>query len=237
MYQRILAQVNPYSMQTSNDLLCTVISIVFSCSPYPYRLLTLQVYWVLWWSTNTGSSSKVSDWLELATVMPSLIHSIVVTSKSVEHMIDTVLLTVSGIWMERIWRPEGTIQSLHKSCTVITRKWDINTIKPRLTVEMNASHGHLNERMPSTSLRGNFMFTLRVFSNWMSVSHEVHISSKAWQPQIVLILQHSAGTQKVDPIQCMSSSYRGWNIWTLNMSVVHFGQVVTLCTMSIIAQE
>ena len=58
---------------------------------------------MLWWSADTGSISSVSDWLvELATVMPSLIHSIVVTSKSVEHMIDTVLPMVSGVWTELI---------------------------------------------------------------------------------------------------------------------------------------
>ena len=72
----------------------------------PYGLITLHVYWVLWWSADTGSSSSVSNWLvELATVMPSLIHSIVVTSKSVEHMIDTVSLMVSGVTTELSWRP------------------------------------------------------------------------------------------------------------------------------------
>ena len=58
---------------------------------------------MLWWSADTGSSSSVSDWsLELATAMPSLIHSIVVTSESVEHMIDMVLPMVSGVWTELI---------------------------------------------------------------------------------------------------------------------------------------
>ena len=83
-------------IHVSYDLLCTVMLIVSSC--VPYGLVTLQVYWMLWWSADTGSSSKVSDWLlELATVMPSLIHLMVVTSKSVEHTIDTVSLMVSGV--------------------------------------------------------------------------------------------------------------------------------------------
>ena len=63
----------------------------------------------MWWSLDTGSSTKVRDWLlELSTVAlfvailltPSVIHSIVVTSKSVEHTIDTVSLIVSGMLME-----------------------------------------------------------------------------------------------------------------------------------------
>ena len=58
---------------------------------------------MLWWSADTGSSSKVSDWLlEVATVVLSVIHSMVVTSKSVEHTIDTVSLMVNGTWMEPI---------------------------------------------------------------------------------------------------------------------------------------
>jgi len=84
-----------FTVTLTNNLLCTVILIVSSCMPY--GLITRHVYWVLWWSADTGSSSSDSDWLlELATVMPSLIHSMVVTSKSVEHMIDTVSLMVSG---------------------------------------------------------------------------------------------------------------------------------------------
>ena len=44
--------------------------------------------------------SKVKDWLlELVTVVLSLIHSIVVTFKSAEQLIDTISQTVSGIWM------------------------------------------------------------------------------------------------------------------------------------------
>ena len=38
--------------------------------------------------------------MELVTVMSSLIHSMVVTSKSVEHIIDTVSLIVSGVATE-----------------------------------------------------------------------------------------------------------------------------------------
>ena len=56
---------------------------------------------MLWWSLDTGSSTKVRDrLLELLMVTPSLIHSIVATSKSVEHAIDIVSPTVSGVWME-----------------------------------------------------------------------------------------------------------------------------------------
>ena len=79
-------------------LRCTVMFTVFSCTPY--GLVTLHVY-MLWWSLDTGSSTKVRDWLlELLMVTPSVIHSIVATSKSVEHTIDTVSPTVSGVWME-----------------------------------------------------------------------------------------------------------------------------------------
>ena len=61
---------------------------------------------MLWWSADTGSSSKVSDWLlELVTTVPSLIHSIVVTSKSVEHTIGTISLMVSGVTTELSSRP------------------------------------------------------------------------------------------------------------------------------------
>ena len=53
---------------------------------------------------NTVKSYLVPDInitvLPIATVTPSVIHSIVVTSKPVEHSIDTVSPTVSGVWME-----------------------------------------------------------------------------------------------------------------------------------------
>ena len=49
----------------------------------------------------------VRDWLlELLTVTPSAIHSIVVTSKPVEHTTDAVSPTVSGMLMELTWIPE-----------------------------------------------------------------------------------------------------------------------------------
>ena len=84
-------------------LRCTVMFTVFSCTPY--GLVTLQVY-MSWWSFDTGSSTKVRDWLlELLTVTPSVSHSIVATSKSVEHTTDTVSPTVSGVWMELTWIP------------------------------------------------------------------------------------------------------------------------------------
>ena len=77
---------------------------VSSC--VPYGLVTLQMYWVLSWSTDTGLKGKVSERLfELTTVMPSLIHSTATTSKSEEHMIDILWPTVSGILMGLIWRP------------------------------------------------------------------------------------------------------------------------------------
>ena len=68
---------------------------------------------MLWWSADTGSSTKVSDWLlelsiaTVSTVIPSLIHSIVVAAKLAEHTIDTVSPTVSGIAMELISIPGG----------------------------------------------------------------------------------------------------------------------------------
>ena len=83
----------------------TVMFTVSSCTPY--GLVTLQVY-MSWWSLDTGSSTKVSDWLlELPTVTLSVIHSIVMTSKPVEHTIDTVSPTVSGVWIELMWIPGG----------------------------------------------------------------------------------------------------------------------------------
>ena len=86
---------------------------VSSCAPY--WPVTLQVYWVLWWSADTGSSTKVRDWLlelsiaTVSTVIPSLIHSIVVAAKLAEHTIDTVSPRVSGIAMELISTPGGRL--------------------------------------------------------------------------------------------------------------------------------
>ena len=106
-----------------DSLLCTVMFTVSSSTPSSYGLVTLQVYWVLWWLADTGSSTKVRDWLlELSiaaasTVIPSLIHSIVVAAKLAEHTIDTLSPTVSGIAMKLISTPGGSLVGL-RSVTV-----------------------------------------------------------------------------------------------------------------------
>ena len=107
MHHKIL-----YMQPLVSYLRCTVMFTVSFCTPY--GLVTLQVYWVSWWSFDTGSSTKVSDWLlELLTVTPSLVHSIMVTSKSVEHtLIETVSPTVSGMLVELTWIPGEEAQSV-----------------------------------------------------------------------------------------------------------------------------